>query len=239
MVPATPLLRVLLVDDEFLALNLLENFVARVPDLQLVGKCQSPLRALELLQQSPVDLLFLDIQMPSLNGMDLLRQLPKRPIVIFTTAYREHAADAFDLQAADYLVKPFAYERFLRALQKARAEIQLRRGEVIVPTQSKDYVTIKVDGLLTRLHFQDIYYVEGLKEYVRIVCRDERHVTLERMKNMEALLPASDFLRVHRSYIVAKRYVKALEGNLLHVGPHKVPVSRQKRDEVVEALFMT
>ncbi|MCB0639290.1 MAG: response regulator transcription factor [Lewinella sp.] len=231
--------RVLLVDDEHLALKLLEAFLAKVPDMVLVGKCQSPLEALRILQQEPVDLLFLDIQMPSLNGMDLLRQLPHPPVTIFTTAYREHAVDAFELQAIDYLVKPFAYERFLQALQQARAAVQQRRGQLIIPRRSKDFFTVKVDGLLTRVHIDEILFVEGLKEYVRIVCQDDRLVTLERLKNIEELLPESDFLRVHRSYIVGRRHVKALEGNLLHVGPHKIPVSRQRREAVVEALFLT
>lgn len=227
-------LRTLLVDDEFLALQLLENYVAQVEDLTLVDKLKSPVQAMTLLQTQPVDLLFLDIQMPGLSGLNLLQSLPRPPVTIFTTAYPDYALNAFDLNAVDYLLKPFSFERFMQAVAKAR---QLMPPAVVYQPPDREFMTVKVDGKLAKVRFADILFIEGLKEYVRIVCPDQRLVTLESLKNLEDTLPAGRFLRVHKSYIVATDRVHSIEGNLLHLGPHKIPVSRSKRDEVVAAIF--
>lgn len=227
-------LRTLLVDDEFLALQLLENYVAQVEDLTLVDKLKSPVQAMTLLQTQPVDLLFLDIQMPGLSGLNLLQSLPRPPVTIFTTAYPDYALNAFDLNAVDYLLKPFSFERFMQAVAKAR---QLMPPAVVYQPPDREFMTVKVDGKLAKVRFADILFIEGLKEYVRIVCPDQRLVTLESLKNLEDTLPADRFLRVHKSYIVATDRVHSIEGNLLHLGAHKIPVSRSKRDEVVAAIF--
>lgn len=227
-------LRTLLVDDEFLALQLLENYVAQVEDLTLVDKLKSPVQAMTLLQTQPVDLLFLDIQMPGLSGLNLLQSLPRPPVTIFTTAYPDYALNAFDLNAVDYLLKPFSFERFMQAVAKAR---QLMPPAVVYQPPDREFMTVKVDGKLAKVRFADILFIEGLKEYVRIVCPDQRLVTLESLKNLEDTLPSGRFLRVHKSYIVATDRVHSIEGNLLHLGAHKIPVSRSKRDEVVAAIF--
>lgn len=235
--PTSPF-RILLVDDEYLALQLLEQYLSQIPNVVVVDKCKSALAAREVLRQETIDILFLDIQMPSLSGVDFLRSLSQPPAVVFTTAYRDYAVDAFDLNAVDYLVKPFPFERFVQALDKAQAACRPPVGDLIIPQKSRDFFTIKVDGRLVKVLFADILFVEGLKEYVRIVCTDDRYVTYERMKNMEDLLPGPAFLRVHKSYIVAKDRVKALEGNQLVIGEHKIPISRSKREEVVQAIFL-
>lgn len=235
-------IKTLLVDDEFLALNLLEGFIQKVPDLEIVGKEKSPLKALEILNQGEVDLLFLDIQMPTLSGNNLLKTLKRPPVTIFTTAYENYALEAFELNAADYLLKPFSFERLLQAINKAKEQIRFRSGHapaeaIVVPQKSKDFFSVKVDGKIKKVNFRDILYIEGLKEYVRIVCENERLVTLESLKNLEELLPVGEFLRVHKSYIVAKAKVQGLEGNLLEIGKQKIPISRSKREEVVNAIF--
>ncbi len=232
-------IKTLLVDDEYLALNLLEEFTGQVPDLEIVEKVKSPMRALEILHQTPIDLLFLDIQMPTLSGNNLLKTLKNPPLTIFTTAYSDYAIEAFELHAVDYLLKPFSFERFLQAVNKAKEQLQFRASEpdIVLPTTSKDFFSIKVDGKIVKVHFDDILYIEGLKEYVRIVCRDARLVTLESLKNLEDLLPANNFVRVHKSYIVAKSKVQSLDGNMLEIGKQKVPISRSKRDEIVEWIF--
>lgn len=235
-------MRTLLVDDEYLALNLLEQFILKVPDLEIIGKVKSPIDAMGILNEKQVDLLFLDIQMPVLSGNNLLKTLAKPPVTIFTTAYSDYAIEAFNLNAVDYLLKPFAFERFLQAVNKAKEQFNLQLAdkggvEVVVPEKSKDFFAVKVDGKLKKIHFADILFIEGLKEYVRIVCQQERHVTLESLKNLEDILPANDFIRVHKSYIVAKRMVQALNGNMLEMQGHKIPISRSKRDEVVQAIF--
>jgi DNA-binding LytR/AlgR family response regulator len=235
-------IKTLLVDDEFLALNLLEGFIQKVPDLEVIAKEKSPLKALEILNRGEVDLLFLDIQMPTLSGNNLLKTLKHPPVTIFTTAYENYAIEAFELNAVDYLLKPFSFERLLQAINKAKEQIRFREGAVptsaiVVPQKSKDFFSVKVDGKIKKVNFGDILYIEGLKEYVRIVCEDERLVTLESLKNLEELLPEGGFLRVHKSYIVAKAKVQGLEGNMLEIGKQKIPISRSKREEVVKAIF--
>ena len=234
-------IKTLLVDDEFLALNLLENFAGEVADLEIVDKVKSPVKAVEILNSRPVDLLFLDIQMPALSGINLLKTLRQPPVVIFTTAYSNFAVDAFDLNAVDYLLKPFSLERFLQAVGKARERLKVRKMPPVSPADTaeagKDYFTAKVDGKLVKIVFDRILFIEGLKEYVRIVCADGRYVTLESLQRLEGILPAGNFLRVHKSYIVAKDKVQSLNGNMLEIEKFKIPISRSKKDEVVEWVF--
>lgn len=226
----------LIVDDEFLALNLLEHYIEQVPDLALSGRFKSPLEAAQRLQEGDIQLLFLDIQMPTLSGNHLLRTLKHPPVTIFTTAYADYAVEAFELNAVDYLLKPFSFERFLQAVNKAK-ELLRPAALPVVLQESKDYFSVKVDGKVVRIPFEEILFIEGLKEYVRIVCQDARHVTLASLKDLEELLPATNFLRVHKSFIVAKNKVQALDGNRLEIGAHKIPVSRSRREAVVEAVF--
>lgn len=232
-------IKTLLVDDEYLALNLLEEFSSKVPELEVIDKVKSPMKALDMLNQTSVDLLFLDIQMPTLSGNNLLKTLKNPPVTIFTTAYSDYAIEAFELNAVDYLLKPFSFERFLQAVNKAKEQLYVRHHEpqLIVPAASKDFFSIKVDGKIVKVHFDDILFIEGLKEYVRLVCRDARLVTLESLKNLEEILPTENFRRVHKSFIVAKNKVQSLDGNMLEIGKHKIPISRSKREEVVEWVF--
>lgn len=236
----TPI-KTLLVDDEFLALNLLETFVQKIPEMVIVDKVKNPLKAIDILNREPVDLLFLDIQMPTLSGTEMLKTIQNPPVTIFTTAYADYAVEAFSLNAIDYLLKPFSFERFLQAVNKARERIHFQRSAsgILMPSQSRDFFTAKVDGKLVKIRFGDILFIEGLKEYVRIVCTDARHVTLESLKNLEQLLPQEAFIRVHKSFIVAKDKVQQLNGNMLEIGKHKIPISRTKKEEVVEWIFFT
>lgn len=227
--------RILLVDDEYLALQLLEEYLMKVPQVEVVAKCKSPLEALSVLRTQAIDILFLDIQMPTLSGVDLLKSLGHPPVTIFTTAYRDYAIDAFNLNVVDYLLKPFAFERFLQALEKAMSACD---PSPLTESEST-HLTLKVEGKLQRIKISDIIYVEGMKEYVRVVCQKEKYVTYERLKNMELLLPQQHFLRVHKSYIVAKNSVVAIEGNLLDVGIQKIPLSRNLRGTIMSALFGT
>jgi DNA-binding LytR/AlgR family response regulator len=239
-----PPIRVLLVDDEYLALNLLEEFIKHLPDMEVVGKAKSAMAALDILHQTPVDLLFLDIQMPTLSGVNMLKTLQHPPVVIFTTAYADYAVQAFDLNAVDYLLKPFPFERFLQAVNKAKEYIrqsavggrQSAAGDRQVEDE-RDTLVIKVDGKLVKLRLADILFIEGLKEYVRFVCANGKYVTLESLKNLEETLPAHAFVRVHKSYIVACNKVQSLLGNMLEIGSHRIPISREKKDEVVQLIF--
>jgi two-component system, LytTR family, response regulator LytT len=235
-------IKTLLVDDEYLALNLLEGFVSQMSMLQLVGKVKSPIQAMELIQQEKVELLFLDIQMPTINGNQFLRSLKNPPATIFTTAYSEYAVDAFDLGAVDYLLKPFSFDRFLQATQKALEIIYLKKGDTISAdsreqSSQESFLSVKADGKIYRIALNEILYIEGLKEYVKIITESKTYITLETFKNLEVLLPPPDFLRVHKSFMVAKSKVNAIDGNVLEIGKAQIPISRERKEELVMLLF--
>lgn len=231
------IIRTMLVDDEYLALNLLETFVEKVPGLEVIAKTKSPIEAVDILQREEIDLLFLDIQMPTLSGNNLLKTLKHPPLTVFTTAYTDYALEAFELDIVDYLLKPFAFERFLQAVNKAKQLLPIQATSIQSTLIAKDFFSIKVDGKIVKLYYDDILYVEGLKEYVRFVCKEGRFVTLESLKNLEAILPKDQFIRVHKSFIVAKQYVQSVEGNQLAIGQQKIPISRSKREAIVQAIF--
>jgi len=228
--------RCLLVDDEHLALALLEKFVADTPGLEVVAVCKSPVRAIELLQSEPIDLLFLDIQMPILSGLSLLKSVSRKPVTIFTTAYPQHAVDAFDLDAVDYLLKPYSFERFSHAVEKAF--VLLRQRADNATSKPDGYLTVKADRQWVKIPIADIRYIEGWKEYVKIFVENEKVVTLESLNNLEATLPAEHFLRVHKSFIVAKNRVQKMDGEaLVLIGNARIPVARARKKEVVDVLF--
>lgn len=234
------MLKVIAVDDEHLALTLLEDFVARAPGLELIGRYQSPIEALAEIRAGQPDLLLLDIQMPGLSGMNLLRSLPRPPVTIFTTAYPDYAVEAYDLDVVDYLLKPYSFERFLRAAGKAREQLRPAResGDLSVPGQSpSETITIKVDGKLLRVPVAEIQYVEGMREYLRLHCDGGRYLTLERFHQLEARLPAGQFVRIHKSYLAARNRIRTLEGNQLEVAGEWLPVSRGKREAVKREVF--
>jgi two-component system, LytTR family, response regulator LytT len=251
-------IKILLLDDEYLALNLLEGYVQQLIDqghrITLVGKIKHPLKAMEILHSTEVDIVFLDIQMPNLSGVNLLKTLHRKPVAVFTTAYDQYAAQAFDLDVADYLVKPIAFERFLQAYNKAvntlhtlttlNTRLQDPQSSTIEPLSQLNppaatptSLSITADGKLLKIPLADIVYCEGAREYVIIHTISGSIMTLERMKRIEELLPPKDFVRVHRSYIVSVARVKSLEGTMLNVGGQLIPVSREVRDEVIVRIF--
>jgi DNA-binding LytR/AlgR family response regulator len=226
-------IRILMVDDEFLALKLLEDYISRLPGLEVVAKTKSVTEALDILAKEQIDLLFLDIQMPILSGVNLFKSLQKKPLAIFTTAYAEYAVEAFDLNAVDYLLKPYGFERFVQAINKVR-DILAQKSE---SPKEPGFIVVKVEGRLQKVLLKDLLYVEGLKEYVKLICNGKQYVTYERLKNIEEILPATDFVRVHKSFIVAKQAVQSLEGNQLDLGKVKIPISREKKEEILFAIF--
>lgn len=243
-------MNVLLVDDEYLALTLLETYLGQLQppdDWRVVGKFQQPLQALEFMSRETVDILFLDVQMPRLSGTDLLRALPPgvtRPIVVFTTAYDQYAVEAFGLDAVDYLPKPFSFPRFLQAAQKARSAALARtpRDQAALAATTPalpgtGFLSVRAGGQYRRVLFEQILFVEGWNEYVRIHTPQQVITVNERLKNVEAQLPVEQFLRVHKSFIVAMARVESLEGNELHIAAHRIPISRVHREQVLAMLF--
>jgi DNA-binding LytR/AlgR family response regulator len=233
-------IKTLLVDDEYLALNLLEEFINRLSGFEIIARLKSPVKAIELLNEQAVDLLFLDIQMPVLSGNSLLKALKNPPVTIFTTAYSEYAAEAFSLNAIDYLVKPFSFERFLQAVGKAQVQVKSRLTEsnIVEKVPELDFVTIRADGKIHKVDLQDIVFIEGLKEYAKIILTNGYLITFERLKNIEEMLPSSRFIRVHKSFIIAKSKVKSMDGNQLELsGKIFIPVSRERKEEIVRQIF--
>jgi DNA-binding LytR/AlgR family response regulator len=231
----------IVIDDETPALKLMEQFISMISDLKLVEKFKSPTKALDFLKENKVDIVFCDIRMNEMSGIELVQNLKNAPVVIFTTAYSEFAAAAFDLNAVDYLKKPFSFDRFLKAVNKAKEYVNIKLlREVDAPKidlSEKDFIAIKADHKMIKVFYDDILFVEGFQEYIKIITTQQRYITFERMKNMELLLPADKFMRVHRSYIISKSKVKSMSGNLVEIGEHQIPVSRDLKEQVLKMLF--
>jgi len=234
----------LIVDDEELARNLVENYVNRLPHLNIVGKCANPFEAMQALQEDRVDLIFLDIQMPELTGIEFLKTLSQKPMVIFTTAYKEYAMQGYELDVVDYLLKPFRFERFLQAVNKASKQIKTltpNEGNNVAASSTeekqKDYILVKSDYKVFRLFYKDIYYIESMREYVAYHTAEGRTLSLGSLKKLESELPLEQFMRIHKSYIANKTKIKALEGNMVHLGETKLPIGASYKDEVLKQVF--
>lgn len=226
-------LRCLAVDDEKLSLDLLEDNISKVPFLELVGKSRNPVEALNLLRTLDVDLIFLDIQMPGLTGLQFLKSLPKPPMVIFVTAYENHAVDAFGLGVIDYLIKPVAFDRFLKACNKAMQQYQLSQAAAAAPVQmSNDYIFVNADYSLLKIVVNDIQWIEGLKDYIKIHLSSSPKpvVTRMTMKAVEEKLPASRFVRIHKSYILSLSAITAIRKNSVFIGSLELPISDNYKD---------
>lgn len=228
-------LGVIIVEDEPLAAEGLKSYVREIDFLNLLATCENALQANKVIGQYQPDLMFLDIQMPKLTGIDFLKTLKKPPLVIFTTAYPNYALQGYELDVVDYLVKPYPFDRFVKAVNKAKELWEFKRmGEGKV--DSRDHLFLKTDQKFERVNFEDILWLEAMENYVRVVSKDGKLLTLMTLSNMESLLP-DQFMRVHKTYIVNLNKVQAIEGGMLHIGGHKIPVSRQKRKEVMDRLI--
>lgn len=230
----TDKMRCLAVDDEPLALKIIEDFVQKVPYLELVGTSSSAIEAGELLKREPVDLMFLDINMPHLTGVDFVRMTDNLPLVIFTTAYPDYALTGYELNVADYLLKPFSFDRFYKAVSKAHDLFELRRSSASASAEQPsqpEYLMVRVEYSTVRIDIDDILFVEGLKDYVKIATPHKNYVTKSSMKNVEEKLPADRFKRVHKSFIVNLDKVQAFENNHLVIGEHKIPLGSHNREE--------
>ena len=224
-------MRCLVVDDEELARSLLEAFIERLPWLEWAGSCKDPVEALQALHQGGADLLFLDIQMPELSGIEFLRSLSSKPLVIFTTAYSEYALDGYELDVVDYLLKPFSFERFVQAVEKARERFQAKNQA------EPGYLLIRSEHKIHRVPAGDVLFIQSMREYVAFYTSQGRILSLGSLKNLEETLPAGMFIRVHKSYIVARSKVSALDGNTLAVGKERIPVGANYRETVMRELF--
>jgi len=230
-------MKTIIVDDEPLALEILEEFINKVPELKLVKKCQNAIEAGEILRKQDIDLVFLDIQMPQLTGIEFVKSLTKPPKIIFTTAYSQYALEGFELNAVDYLLKPISFDRFMKAVNKALPQAQAAGNADHEEIEAgPDFIFVKADKKLVRLKYNEIQYVEGLKDYVIIKTDTGRVITLQTMKSLEEKLPTPPFMRIHRSYIVNLDKIIAVVGNMVEVmekgQPKSLPVGKNYRDEL-------
>jgi len=225
------IIRCLLVDDEPLALDLLEGYVAKTPSLELAGRCSSPFKAMEMLEKTAVDLIFLDIQMPGLSGLEFSRSLKDGPRVIFTTAFEQYAFEGFKVDAIDYLLKPISYPEFLGAVNKAKRWFE--HFEKAAGNEARTSIFVKSDYKLIQIEFNNILYIEGLKDYVKFCLENsEKHVlSLMSMKSLEDNLPDSKFMRVHRSFIVNLDKIKTIERNRIVFGKEYIPISENYKEK--------
>jgi len=222
------MMRCIAVDDEKLVLDLLVDNINQVPYLQLVKACRNAMEAIEILQQEKIDLIFLDIQMPKLSGLQFIQSLQQPPMVILITAYEKYALESYNLNVVDYLLKPVPLERFLKACNKAKKLFDLGKEKPLVEKeQSADHIFINVEYTLVKILFADILFIEGLKDYIKIHLAPSSKPILTKMslKGMEEKLPAGKFVRVHKSYIVAADKITIIKRDLVYLGNNEIPVS--------------
>ncbi|MBN2167556.1 MAG: response regulator transcription factor [Marinilabiliaceae bacterium] len=239
-------IKCIIIDDEFPARVLLKEYVDKIPDLELAGSFSSPVDAISIIQSGIVDVMFLDIQMPDISGIDFIKTLSKKPLIVFTTAYMEYAIEGYQLDVLDYLLKPFSFERFLKTINKVTEKLAFTEptphnidnlSELNKP--DKSHIIIKADHKIHRVKFNQILYIEGLREYVSFFCKNEKIITLESLRRLEDVLPDDMFLRVHKSYIVNINSVKSLYGNQLIIeGTEKIiPIGKSYKDNVQNRMF--
>ena len=234
-------MNVIIVDDEPLALEVLETYVSQIPELKLVAKCNNALEANEALRNHQVDLMFLDIQMPQITGIEFLKSLERPPMAIFTTAYDNYAVEGFELNAVDYLMKPISLDRFMKAVNKARENHdRLNDSSGGGQEDGAEFIFVKSDKKLVKLFYKDIIYIEGLKDYVIIRHETGRTITLQTMKSLEQKLPEAFFKRIHRSYIVNLKKINAVLGNMVEVTEKAqakhIPVGKNYREELLKII---
>ena len=234
--------KVLIVDDEFLARKLLQGYVEKMPELELVGTCANIAEAHKALNETEVDILLLDIHLPDLSGMEFARTQQNLPAIIFTTAYSEYALESYDVSAVDYLLKPIRFERFEEAIRKATQRLARKADEASESAQvqktSDTFMLVKADYKLYKINYDDLLYVEGQHEYVSFYTRQKRITALYALKNLEEQLPHDRFVRVHKSYIVAISQIQEIEQLTLTVAGAKIPIGGSYRDALLRRLGM-
>ena len=234
------MIRCLVVDDEPLALHILEDYISKVPFLELIKATTNPIEALTLVQEGNIDLVFLDVQMPELTGIQFLRIANGKTKVILTTAYSQYALEGYELDVVDYLLKPIAFDRFFKSAQKAQGIIQPSvKQPTVEPVQQvqqqqqdflSDFIFVKSEYKIQKVYLHQILFIEGLKDYISIFTPTERIITLQNMKKMEDTLPEKHFVRVHKSYIVALNKIDSIERSRIFIGDKIIPVGDTYRD---------
>lgn len=227
----------LIIDDEPVARKGLEEYVMETDFLQLAAQCENPLKAARYLNEQSIDLIFLDIHMPKMSGIDFLKTLRNPPLVIFTTAYSEYALEGYSLDVIDYLMKPITFDRFLKAAQKAHEVHQMKRLAAGQKEVHPDYFFIKCDSKYEKINFNEVKYIEALQNYVVIHTRDKKLITYITLSGLENQLPKEQFLKVHKSFLVSIGSIKAIDGNEILIGEVRIPISRNLKESVVNRIL--
>ena len=229
------MIKCLAIDDEPLALELLEDNISKVPFLQLVAACDSVMDAMKIMQNESIDLIFLDIQMPGLTGLQFIESMTEKPMIILITAYKQYALEGYNLDVLDYLVKPVSLDRFIKACNKAKQLFELRSGRKNGISSAKtEYIFVNADYKLIKITLTDIIYIEGLKDYIKIHLKSTQHPIVTRMpvKTIEEELPSEQFIRIHKSYIVSVSFITAIRKSSVFLDSLELPLSDTYRDAV-------
>lgn len=232
----------IVVDDETLARELLCSHIKKIPQLQLLQTCHNAIDAKFAIDQHKPDILFLDINMPNLSGIELLKMLPQQPATILTTAHDAYAIESYEFQVLDYLLKPIEFERFFKAVNKAiewhlrTKGFDIKIENTTVQINSADHFYVKSDNKILKVVFDEILFIEALQKYVRIQTNTERIITLMSMSQLEEILPPDLFFRIHRSYIINTAKIDSIEGNMIHIQKHELPLSKAQRESFLELL---
>jgi DNA-binding LytR/AlgR family response regulator len=229
-------LKCIIVDDEPVARKVLQEFIEDVDYLELAGQAENPLKAMTLLDNGAIDIIFLDINMPKINGIDFLKSSTTSAGVIMTTAYAAYAVEAFGLDVLDYLVKPIAFDRFLKACNKAKEIIALKGNTVAKADEAGDHFFIKCDNQIEKVFYDDLIYAEAMLNYVRLHTSHKKMIVYVTIKNLETQLPPRLFIKVHKSFIVNKNKIRSIEGNTLHIGVDQITISQNLREKVLNEI---
>lgn len=229
-------LKAIIVDDEPLAQNVIEQYALKIPELEIIEKCNDAICAHKTLQENQVDLIFLDINMPKLSGISFLKNLKDAPLIIFTTAYSDYALEGYELNAVDYLKKPFSFERFSKAFFKAQELFMLKHksAQSVLKEETNEFIFIKSNKKTYKVKFSEIYYIEGLGDYIQIHLQNDKIVTNLSMKKIYDLLPDNQFYRIHKSFIISIDKIELVEGNMVKINNKRLPVGNSYRQDFLK-----
>ncbi|TDE28328.1 response regulator transcription factor [Flavobacterium ranwuense] len=225
-------IKCVLIDDETLATKVLLNYFTNFSDFEIVGTFYNPIEALEFINNNTIDVVFLDIHMPVMTGFELIKLIEYKTKIVITTAFREFAAESYELDVLDYLVKPIALPRFIKCIHKIEAEFNLKNNLKIESHRIEPYIFIKVDKKMIKITLDEILFIEGMKEYIKVITTDKTYITLKSLTSLSEELPLDRFMRIHKSYTIAIDKVKSIEGNRIQILSYTLPIGRNYSKEV-------
>jgi len=226
----------LIIDDEPMARKLLQEYIEETDFLELVGTAENPVKAMSLIKELDVDLIFLDVNMPKMNGMEFMRSSANLPMVIMTTAYGQYALEGFEMAVIDYLVKPFSLERFLKAAQKA-LDLKILKNKATPANTTTDHFYVKCNGKVTRVNYNELLYIEGMSNYIMLYTTTGKLVVYLTIKGILEKLPPNNFIQVHKSAVVNVDKISSIDGNMLYIGEHKVSIGANFSDDVMKKIL--